>query len=373
MTESKQSGGLRILIPVCVVLLVPAMAAWLVNIEIALQAVDMPCKVISYILPAGVYGALTPLTADLSTITTLVPVLLLVFPLFMAVRIRRFCASDPGYLHRVVYDPYPPHFPFFLVMLGLTGTLYGLLIGLSVSGVEDLASVTPSADSVRETVDRLLGGTATALLSSLLGLVGAFLAARPLTWLFRKLAAIPEEETQRGLMDTVTTLTHDLQTLSHASREFSERLNVAAADRIDQHMARMDEAVTGLAEGLMQTNAGLRKLTELHEQTVARMEHLDSLTELRRLIEIEKHTAAAADSLYKNHGALESLRGEQEKTRSATDRLANELQRGQTSAQQSLDRIAALLDENTRDSREDRGALRKAIGHYIKNLTGKSE
>ncbi len=35
----------------------------------------------------------------------------------------------PRFAKRLVADPYPPHFGFFLVMLGLAGTLYGLLSG----------------------------------------------------------------------------------------------------------------------------------------------------------------------------------------------------------------------------------------------------
>ena len=68
---------------------------------------------------------------------------------------------------------------------GTVGTLYGLLIGLDVSGVKELGDKAQTVDKINDSLDQLLGGTATALLSSLLGLVGAFLALRPLTWLYQ--------------------------------------------------------------------------------------------------------------------------------------------------------------------------------------------
>ena len=372
-TTDKRSGQLTVLILICTILLIPSFIIWLLNIEQALQSVGISYHLIDTILPANLYNLMLPLTADLSTITTLVPVMLFSFPLFMAIRIQRRRKNDPGYLHRIIYDPYPPHFPFFLVMLGLTGTLYGLLIGLSASGVDEIAASIPSADNIRETVDRLLAGTATALLSSLLGLLGAFLAARPFTWIFRKMAAIKDEESQQSLVETIATLTRDLQTLSHASREFGERLNVGAAERIDQCLTNIETAITHMAENINQTNKNLHALAELQKQTIEQMTPLKHLGELQKLNGIETHTATTAENLIINSDKLESIRSEQEKVGAAAEQLANEIKRGQTATEQSLSNIFTLLTGNSRDNKEERSALRKAIEHYIGNLTGNNE
>jgi hypothetical protein len=372
--NNKQSGRpLWALIIICAVFLIPSFIIWLLNVELALQSAGIQYNFIGSILPENIYNLILPLTADLSTITTLVPVLLFAFPLFMAIRIQRHTKTDPNYIHRIIYDPYPPHFPFFLVMLGLTGTLYGLLIGLSASGVDEIAASVPSADNIRETVDRLLAGTATALLSSLLGLLGAFLAARPFTWIFRKMAGIKEEESQHSLMETVATLTRDLQTLSHASREFSERLNVGAAERIDQRLTNIDSTINNLTENINQTNKTLDKLVELQELTITQLVPLKYLSELQQLKNIEKHTATTAENLIINSDKLESVRAGQEKITTTAEQLASEIKQSQTITKQSLDNISALLTANNRDNKDDRSALRKAIGHYIENLAGNNE
>jgi len=341
MTTTRHFRTLGLLITICILLIIPTIAAWLVNTEIALQAVGIPCALLAERLPASLYGPLVRMATDLSTISTLVPLLILIFPIFMGIRIRVLAQFDPGYLHRVVYDPYPPHIPFFLVMLGLTGTLYGLLIGLSVSGVADLGTAAPTASAIQETIDRLMDGTATALLSSLLGLVGAFLAARPLTWMFRKAAGITEDQAQRTVTDVITSLTHDLQSLSHASREFSEHLNVVSAEDIKQRITQIENSLTFLAKGLTESNTTFQKLLDVQQQIAGNMERMKHLNELQRLENIENATTETSQ------------------------RLAE--------SQQSLDQMRALIDNSTRNSREDRSALRNALSDYIQNMTEKSE
>lgn len=372
MVKAKSSLGLGLLIIFCALLSIPAAVAWLVNIEIALQAVGVPCAWFGGVLPADWYGLLVLLSADFSTISTLVPLLLLAFPLFMGIRIRMLTAIDHGYPHRVVYDPYPPHFPFFLVMLGLAGTLYGLLIGLSVSGVSELGAQTPASASIQATIDRLMGGTATALLSSLLGLIGAFLAARPVPWIFRRLAGLPEEETQRELTEVVASLTRDLQALSHASREFGERLNVASADSIDRRLSHMETAIVSMAKIVDETNARFLNLTAVQERIADQAKLLKHLDELQRLPAIETAAAGASSHLAETRGAIDRLRAEQEKTRAASERMVEEFQRGHGESRQLLDRIQGLLDDSSRESREDRGAWRKALGQFVRNLTERS-
>jgi hypothetical protein len=369
--KNKQYGyGLVFTIAVSVLLFLPALAVWLLNVEQALRAVGVPCDGISGVLPEHVTTMLLPLTVDLSTITTLVPVLLFGFPIFMGARVLLRRRRDPGYIHRMIYDPYPPHFPFFLVMLGLTGTLYGLLIGLSSSGVDEIAAAAPSADNIRETVDRLLAGTATALLSSLLGLVGAFLASRPFTWIFRAAVGIPEEESSRSLSETVSELTRDMQALSHASREFSERLNAASADAIAQRLAEIESAVGRLAASVEKESAGVGELVALQLQLIDRLAPLE---QLKRLEAIERSGAALVGSAEAGGRKLNELQSGQQRIISGVEALNAGLGDGREELRARLDELSRLLGDSRNDNRRERTALRAAIGHYIESLTGRDE
>ena len=216
--------------------------ALLVNIEIAIRVFSPTFHVLDRILPQGLYHIWAILSADLSTVSTLIPVLILAIPLGQAIRIVRRLESDPTFAQRLGPDPYPSHFGFFQVMLGLTGTLYGMYIGLDVSGVSELAGQTPTADTIRQSLDRLLGGTATALLSSLVGLIGAFITARPVPWLFGRITGIKADETRQTLTATIERLTDDLRGLSQASRTFADLLNPDTAQAVLQRMDRQEAA-----------------------------------------------------------------------------------------------------------------------------------
>jgi hypothetical protein len=354
-------------------LFVVSLVVWLLNVEQAFSAAGVHCVLVSGLLPESLVNKLLPLTVDLSTITTLVPVLLFVFPFFMGMRLLYKQKRDAGYRHRIVYDPYPPHFPFFLVMLGLTGTLYGLLIGLSSSGVDEIAAAVPSADSIRETVDRLLAGTATALLSSLLGLVGAFLAARPFTWWFRSMAGIPEDEGNRSLSETVSGLVRDMQALSHASREFGERLNVASADSIDQRLTAIESAIGRLATAVESTSDNIGVLVELQKKSVESLAALEKLEQLSQLSDIVKSSGAIEQSTVANGAKLSEICVEQQKVSGCVDRLSAKMEEGQGELRRALDDIAKQLGESRRDMSAERSAVRDAIGHYIENLAGRNE
>ena len=125
----------QLLFFVSLVLFAGALIAWLVNVEIALQAFLPGLILLSDLLPAAIHERLVWLSADLSTISTLVPVLLFLFPSMQSWRVLQ---AGNNVLERrgIPSDPYPVNFSYFLVMLGLAGTLYGLLIGLDVSGVK---------------------------------------------------------------------------------------------------------------------------------------------------------------------------------------------------------------------------------------------
>lgn len=253
------------------------LGAFLVNIEVAIRVFAPRFHLLDHIIPAGLYRVWTILSADLSVVSTLIPLMIVAFPAAQAIRVLRAQDRDPTLAQRIGPDPYPSHFGFFQIMLGLTGTLYGMYIGLDVSGVSDLAAQGPNADTIRQALDRLLGGTATALLSSLVGLIGAFITARPIPWLFGKLTGVRSDETRLTLTATIEHLTEDLRGLSQASRTFSELLNPATAktlfDRLDSQDAGLSRVQSQL-ESLATRLDTLARAIPLQERQVTALEQL---------------------------------------------------------------------------------------------------
>ena len=119
----KNTRPLLLLCLACALLLLPTFAIFLVNVELAVRALYPAFRFFEHLLPGSLYRAGLPLSADLSTISTLVPVLLLLFPLVQGLRLLRAGERAPVLRREMQADPYPPHFAFFLVMLGLVGTL----------------------------------------------------------------------------------------------------------------------------------------------------------------------------------------------------------------------------------------------------------
>ena len=131
-----------------IVLAAFSLAAWLVNLEVAVKAIAPGWAGFIGPDPHGLLKLLVFLSGDLSTVSTFVPLLLFFFPFVQSVRILRRPYDDTASIHAMQALPYPAHFPFFLVMLGLTGTLYGLWIGLSVSGVSSMTQGMPDAEEL---------------------------------------------------------------------------------------------------------------------------------------------------------------------------------------------------------------------------------
>jgi len=251
---------MTVLMGACLAGLLISVALWLINLELAIRVFAPEWRLVERLLPAAWFGFGQAFAADLSTISTLVPVLLFAFPLVQGWRVRRAQPHDPEFAMHLEADPYPPHFAFFLVMLGLVGTLYGLMIGLDLSGVSDLAGEPLSQDAIRRSLDRLLGGTATALLSSLVGILGAFVAARPMAWLFRRAAGLQPDALRRGLSETVTQLTGDLYALGEASRSFAALLNPDTAQSFFARMEAQRAELEALGNRTAETNARLERL-----------------------------------------------------------------------------------------------------------------
>lgn len=385
---------------VSALLMIPATLAWLVNVEQAIRVWVPHWSVLEPLLPSAVFSFFDHFTADLSTVSTLVVVLLVLFPLVMARRVLLYAQHNRARLHRLIYDPYPPHFPFFLVMLGLVGTLYGLLIGLDVSGVSKLGASVSSPETIQQTLDQLLDGTATALLSSLWGLVGAFAAARPLTWLFYWAACLPKEEEQVRLTDALQRVIGDLQTLGEASRAFGERLDQTRVEDVPtllaglrDELALVQQRMEALGQAQTISHDLLKSLSVLPalETSLGRLGELISsghaqTMDLQRKA-IEQQAQAAQDALNERQKIAQGLRAleqhmqaqyeQAERGHALLSKLAD-LQREQldsiaganTAAEAHRRQIVDLLSAGARDRETDRAAVRQAFRHFIESEAG---
>lgn len=365
--DSKRILSLALCTVVCLLMLLPLALIWLLNLDVAVEALDPDWTGFAAQLPSSLRAAAEPLCVDFSTVSTLVPVLIVLFPLLMSIRILAMQRRNPDYIYLIEWDPYPPQFPFFLVMLGLTGTLYGLYIGLDVSGVAELGQASASAESIRATIDRLLDGTATALLSSLVGLIGAFLAARPLTWLFRRLAFIPAGEDHQPLSDTLSTLNRDLMELARSSRDFSERLNSGSLEGLLESLSGIRGSLESMTEAIVSTNekvAGIAQTTNAVSERLALLEELHKLDHLRSMDQkLADITPAAASA----QSALESLHRDQLQAFGKID--ANERANGER-IDSLAGRVSSLLSaiESIRDDAGgSRQALKKALSKYLES------
>jgi len=318
---------------ICGLLLIPATLAWLINVEMALRVIWPAWTQPDRLLASPAFDIFYRMAADLSTISTLVVVLLVLFPLIMARRVRAYAAHAPDRLRRLVYDPYPPHFPFFLVMLGLAGTLYGLLIGLTISGVTELGARAASPGSIQEALDQLLDGTATALLSSLWGLVGAFVAARPLTWLFHWAACLPGDEEPVMLSETLRRLDQDLARLGETARAFEVRLGQSAVEQIPGMLAELRDTLNTMREE--------QRLA--HEQAIAH------------------HKEVARDALAVQEKIAASLADQSSILRDAAERIEH----AQQLAAQQRERMVSALEIEKEQRAHDRQQMRAALQQFI--------
>jgi hypothetical protein len=384
----RRAFRLRALVAVCAVLLAPALAAFLVNLELAIRVLAPGWRLAETVFPERLFRFFTPLAADLSAVSTLVPVLLLVFPLVQGWRILRRQNRDPGFPNRLVFDPYPPFFSFFLAMLGLEGTLYGLFLGLGVSQVADLSASALTADAIHGTLKRLLEGTATAILSSLVGLLGAFVAARPLNW-FRRLALLDEVEAVEAdsLTETAHRLTGELRALGDASRAFAAELRPEPLrglfDRLDESaraftqaagaIQAMSDRLDRLAEGQRQANELVARLAgqqEAHQRWLeaawARLEGgLESgRAEVRHLEELagqaqQTRQASLADAQVGRAAVLEALAA-----------LLTDARAGRTDLLGALDGLREAAQAVARENGREREAWRQALAAYLGRTPG---
>lgn len=355
------------------ILLIPSVLIWIVNLEIAIQSLSPDWSLFSKLIPAGVFQKLSPFAADYSTVTTFVPLLIFLFPLISSFMVLRRAGDDEP-LAAMPWLPYPHRFGFFLVMLGLTGTLYGLLIGMSTSGINTLTGET-SAESISDSLERLLNGTATALLSSLAGLAGAFVAAEPFTWVFRHLAGVVEEEDEVALSETLEILTNDLMELSKASREVRALIVPEKAQGLYDVLNHLDESVRNVLGGITSVNDKLSEISEAQQAAneslllLKKLETMDvsasaTLEKLNALSDISS-TSRSIDSRIDGLGnCLLSIKERTEKNNDLMLQLVTEMKTQGAARKDELNNILAALSLNNSDMKKDRDAIRKAFVLY---------
>ena len=375
----------RLVAGACLILLIPTTVAWLVNLELAIKIFAPSWKLLEVILPTSIFRICVLLSVDLSTVSTLVPVLLFLFPLIQAVRAGRgqLPASAPATGNE--WMPYPPHFPYFLVMLGLFGTLYGLLIGLEVSGVEGFIAYRPTNDSISQSLTRLLAGAATAIWSSLLGLIGAFLAAQPVPWLFRRLIGVEQPPETVSLVNTIHALTMDLRGLAEASREFRNTLAPEAASgflgkldgielnlrNLTSAMERTTSAIEKLAEERLQEREAIQQQTAELQAISAKVQPLEAIRDtgqktLSRLESVQQGFEKTAELQARWGRHLEEANAAAHLSAATLQRIAGDLPGYALGIQQKLDGIAESNRDNLRLLREERDSFRRSLAAYMK-------
>lgn len=362
MTASTRNTSLRIFSLFLLILLIPSFLAWMVNLELALQIFVPGLNILERLLPSFVYDPLAYFASDLSTISTLVPLLLLGFPFVMSRKVLAFTDRVDDQLRHLVYDPYPPHFPFFLVMLGLAGTLYGLLIGLDVSGVEKLGTEMASPESIQATLDRLLAGTATALLSSLLGLAGAFLAARPFTWLFHRAVGMRQEEESGGLTDALHHLIQDLQSLGDASQRFGKQLSHTELEAIPTTLRAIHEVLQTLGAGLTDANQKIQSLGDAQAASQAQLAPLTHLENLTRLSSLEELLGDIKSSQEQSNVGQQEFISVIRQSLELQTQIAQKTSEELTGLRSELKNVEALLRDVEGQGRQTQSHLGEIVG-----------
>jgi len=340
------------------ILLIPAVVLWLANVEQALRVVAPGIVLLSVITPPVLWSWFVTLSADLSSVSTLVPVLLLWFPLQQARKILR-AGGDAEASYRYGLEPYPQHFTFFLVMLGLVGTLYGLLLGLSVSGLSGVVDGAPAAEDLPAVLERLMAGTATALLSSLVGLIGAFLAARPLTALFTWSVAIETVEGDSSIEEAVEHLRERLSALSVAVGDFSEQIGGSGLHRVLEHLDQISSAQAETAATLRACQEQVEALAQGQAAMAGLVTPVGDVPPLLR--ELVTATGAVADRL---DGVAPT---QAQLLQTAVDML-RVVQAGQQNGARLAAVVEADVQQRAQEAVRERTRLRRALQHFADDL-----
>ncbi len=352
---SKRRARLTGVAILSILLGLPSLIAWVVNLEIGIRTIAPAWPSLVGDDPGRFLQILVFLSGDLSTISTLVPLLLFAFPLVQSLRILRRPYDDTASIHAMEALPYPAHFPFFLVMLGLTGTLYGLWMGLSVSGVASMTDGMPKPEDLTIVLDRLLDGTATALLSSLVGLIGAFLAAKPFPYLFERAACLDPVEEERSLADTIDHLTRDLKALSAASREFSAGLQPEAISDALAAISAMESAVKAQTETLQNAVGGIERLEAGQRDGVEKLQKLDGIAE---------SVSQTGQRFDQAAGMLEKMIETEARVAETLSALLSEVQAERRESVEELTALRKAVENEAAATGAERSKLRKAFAAF---------
>jgi hypothetical protein len=362
MSSSESLRRLSALLAGCAALLALGLAALAVNLELAVRVFAPGWNVVERLLPGRLFAALAPLGADLSVVSTAVPVLLFAFPLWHGWRRRRALQRDPAAVSHLL-DPYPEHFPFFCVMLGLFGTLYGMMIGLDASGVSELAGSAPSSEGIRVALDRLLSGTATALLSSIVGMIGAFLAAQPFPALYRWASGACVDEEDGDLVAVIGQVTAELQALARAGAEARQSWG---GDLPGQLLARLDRLQAAAETSALAST----RLQEAMEAMARQQQQLATglLDNLQALRQSSTQAATGIDELARHEpahrAALAAVAQAGQATADQVGRLAADLAAQHQAALAEWKTLRETAGRQADEAGRDRAALRRALASY---------
>ncbi len=204
----------------------------------------------------------------------------------------------------------------------------------------------------------MLAGTATALLSSLVGLIGAFLVAKPIPWLFRRIAGVEADESKRTLSETVERLTEDMRALSKASRTFAEQLHPDALDGLFDRFDRQEVVVNELTK---KVSAAVTHLAGIQDaQTEANKE-------LQKIELLEKAIKAVLDSSENTNKHIEQLCSEQQQTNRLLGETNADNDKRHQSTQQALETLTATAKDSQNNLKNNQNAMRKALALYASN------
>lgn len=362
MNSQNDTGRIRWFLIVCALGLITALMALAVNSELAIRVFVPSFHVVERIVTPGLFARMTPLGADLSGVSTAVPVLLFAFPLWHGWRRRKELRRNPSAVSHVI-DPYPEHFPFFCIMLGLFGTLYGMMIGLSSSGVSGLAVSSPSSESIRVALDRLLSGTATALLSSIVGMIGAFLAAQPFPAIYRWCTGASEVDEGDDIITSITLVTSELKALAQAGAEARQQWG---GDVISQLLNRLDtmqvsSELTATATVQMQESIAVLVRTQ-NQIAEGLLEGARAVKQSTALVAAGVDTLVRSEPVHRETLGQISVSGQ-----AAVDQLRRVVDDLNRQHQSALAEWKAQREAATRQADEmsrDRAALRRALATY---------
>jgi hypothetical protein len=353
------------------ILLIISIALWFVNIEFAVRLFHPDFSIILKYIPADIFNILEVISSDFSTVTTLIPVLICLFPIVSLSRLEKKYNAEITETF-----PYPENFPFFLVMLGLAGTLYGLLIGLDSSGLSALDSETSGAPEIRDTIDRLLDGTATALLSSLVGIVGAFIVVKPIPIIFQAFLHIEGNE-ENDIEKVIENLTNQFVNLNKVVEKFSETIEKYNDTNIPQNVQNIEKAFFKLLEQQSINTEFLQHIHKQQELTNTLLEPLGNLEELSLLSKISEQMNKM-DRLENINDKMDRLlilesfetnQNEQIQLSKSNNELVQQQNESNEALKISVEKIPAVITQILKQDKEFHEKTSVTNSEIIKNLS----